>query len=182
LLKAVTSKGVDDSVVDIQSLVSHYNINNNKSECRIAMHAHEGENVVLRADVEKPMQNMTANATQQFVPLSGSPADRKAAEEARRRAEAMAKAHYLNDIKDECFEALESLSSKINTNDGDIRSHVVLSMIKVSAVLADVPPRPSGAAASAHRDPSGGLAAARRPPGLAAFGAAVALLLARRWP
>ena len=44
--------------------------------------------------------------------------------------------------QEECFEALESISQKINYNDADIRSHVVLSMIKVSAVLADIPPMP----------------------------------------
>ena len=49
-------------------------------------------------------------------------------------------------FQDECYEALESISHKINTNDADMRSHVVLSMIKVSAALADVPPAPARAA------------------------------------
>ena len=30
LLKAITNKGIDDSVTDIHGLVAHYNINNNK--------------------------------------------------------------------------------------------------------------------------------------------------------
>ena len=34
-------------------------------------------------------------------------------------------------LQEECFEALESISRKINTNDADMRSHVILSMIKV---------------------------------------------------
>jgi len=34
-------------------------------------------------------------------------------------------------FQEECFEALESISRKINTNDADMRSHVILSMIKV---------------------------------------------------
>ena len=46
-------------------------------------------------------------------------------------------------LQDECYEALESISRKINTNDADMRSHVVLSMIKVSAALADVPYLPA---------------------------------------
>ena len=43
-------------------------------------------------------------------------------------------------LQEECFEALESISRKINTNDADMRSHVILSMIKVSAAIADIPP------------------------------------------
>jgi hypothetical protein len=42
-------------------------------------------------------------------------------------------------LQEECFESLESISKKINTNDVDMRSHVVLSMIKVASVFADVP-------------------------------------------
>ena len=43
-------------------------------------------------------------------------------------------------LQEECFEALKSISRKINTNDADMRSHVILSMIKVSAAIADIPP------------------------------------------
>ena len=49
-------------------------------------------------------------------------------------------------FKDECYEALVSISRKINTNDADMRSHVVLSMFKVAAAEADVPPPPASAA------------------------------------
>ena len=45
-------------------------------------------------------------------------------------------------LQEECFEALESISRKINTNDADMRSHVILSMIKVAAAEADVPELP----------------------------------------
>ena len=49
------------------------------------------------------------------------------------------------ELQEECYEALESISRKINTNDADMRSHVILSMIKVAAAEADVPdPPPSG--------------------------------------
>ena len=51
-------------------------------------------------------------------------------------------------LQDECFDALQSISTKINTNDPDMRSHVVLSMIKVAAVEADVPPAPISEAVS----------------------------------
>lgn len=50
-------------------------------------------------------------------------------------------------FQDECYEALESISRKINTNDADMRSHVILSMIKVSSAAADVPYLPSSASA-----------------------------------
>ena len=46
------------------------------------------------------------------------------------------------ELQDECFEALESISRKINNNDADMRSHVILSMIKVAAAEADVPDLP----------------------------------------
>ena len=45
-------------------------------------------------------------------------------------------------MQEECYEALESISRKINTNDADMRSHVILSMIKVAAAEADVPDLP----------------------------------------
>ena len=50
--------------------------------------------------------------------------------------------HALLILQDECFEALESISRKINTNDADMRSHVILSMVKVAAAEADVPDLP----------------------------------------
>ena len=46
------------------------------------------------------------------------------------------------ELQEECYEALESISRKINTNDADMRSHVILSMIKVAAAEADVPDLP----------------------------------------
>ena len=51
-------------------------------------------------------------------------------------------------LQDECFEALQVISYKINNNDPDMRSHVVLSMIKVAAAEADIPPLPSSATSS----------------------------------
>ncbi len=45
-------------------------------------------------------------------------------------------------LQEECYEALESISRKINNNDADMRSHVILSMIKVAAAEADVPDLP----------------------------------------
>ena len=49
----------------------------------------------------------------------------------------------------ECLAALETISNKINGKDADMRQHVVLSMFKVAAAEADVPPLPSSAAAVA---------------------------------
>ena len=45
-------------------------------------------------------------------------------------------------LQDECYDALKSISRKINRNDADMRSHVILSMIKVAAAEADVPDLP----------------------------------------
>ena len=53
--------------------------------------------------------------------------------------------HFLC-LQEECFEALESISRKINNNDADLRGHVILSMIKVAATEADVPDLPPSAA------------------------------------
>ena len=50
--------------------------------------------------------------------------------------------------KDECFEALQNIERKIMAKDPDMRSHVILSMIKVAAAEADVPPLPSSATSS----------------------------------
>ncbi|QQP36920.1 Uncharacterized protein FKW44_022162, partial [Caligus rogercresseyi] len=44
---------------------------------------------------------------------------------------------------EECFEALQAISYKINNNDADMRSHVILSMIKVAAAEADIPDLPA---------------------------------------
>jgi hypothetical protein len=57
-------------------------------------------------------------------------------------------AEILNREKDECFEALKSIEKKIMSKDADMRSHVILSMIKVAAAEADVPPQPSSATSS----------------------------------
>ena len=51
-------------------------------------------------------------------------------------------------FQDECLDALEDISRKINTDDADMRSHVILSMVKVAAAEADVPPMPSSAMTS----------------------------------
>ena len=53
--------------------------------------------------------------------------------------------HFYFLLQEECYEALESISRKINTNDADMRSHVILSMIKVAAAEADVPALPPSA-------------------------------------
>ena len=60
----------------------------------------------------------------------------------------------------ECLAALETISNKINGKDADMRQHVVLSMFKVAAAEADVPPLPSSAAAVAfgfNGEPSTGV-------------------------
>jgi hypothetical protein len=118
LLKAVTGEGVLETIGAIQGLVSYHNVNNNKSDCRMMLQKHTGENLVLQAIMDEHEENRE---------LGNLTAD------------------ILNREKDECFDALESISRKINTNDADMRSHVILSMIKVSAAVADVPLLPSSA-------------------------------------
>ena len=49
---------------------------------------------------------------------------------------------FISWLQDECYDALKSISRKINRNDADMRSHVILSMIKVAAAEADVPDLP----------------------------------------
>ena len=78
----------------------------------------------------------------------------------------------------ECMDALKTISDKINGKDADMRQHVVLSMFKVAAAEADVPPLPSSAAAVAFGfnsgEPSGVLSGA---PCGAAVGQTLAMLV-----
>lgn len=79
----------------------------------------------------------------------------------------------------ECLAALETISNKINGKDADMRQHVVLSMFKVAAAEADVPPLPSSAAAVAFgfKDGSpGGVLSGAVPCG-AAVGQTLAMLV-----
>lgn len=115
LLKKVTKQGALEAIGAIQSLVNYKNVNSNKSECRILLSKHSGENIVLQAVMDEFEEN---------------------------REKGNLTAELLNREKEECYEALESISRKINTNDADMRSHVILSMIKVAAAEADVPPLP----------------------------------------
>jgi len=113
LLKKITGEGVMETIGSIQGLVSYHNINGNKSDCRMFMHMRTSENIVLQALMDEHQENRDLqNIT----------------------------AEILNREKEECFDALKSISRKINTNDADMRSHVILSMIKVSAAVADIPP------------------------------------------
>lgn len=112
LLNKVTGKSVLETVGAIQGLVSYHNINGNKSDCRMHMHLRTSENIVLQALMDEHQENRDLqNLTSEI----------------------------LNREKEECFEALRSISRKINTNDADMRSHVILSMIKVSAAVAEIP-------------------------------------------
>jgi len=118
LLKKVTSQGALEAIGAIQGLVSYHNVNSNKSECRILLKKHSKENIVLQAVMDEFEEN---------------------------REKGNLTAELLNREKDECYDALKSISRKINRNDADMRSHVILSMIKVAAAEADVPdPPPSG--------------------------------------
>ncbi len=65
LLQAVTGEGVMETIGAIQGLVSYHNINNNKSDCRMLLQAHENENLVLQAvmdefDLNREVGNLTA--------------------------------------------------------------------------------------------------------------------------
>lgn len=115
LLKKVTSQGALEAIGAIQGLVSYHNVNSNKSECRILLKKHSNENIVLQAVMDEFEEN---------------------------REKGNLTAELLNREKDECYDALKSISRKINRNDADMRSHVILSMIKVAAAEADVPDLP----------------------------------------
>ncbi|TRY71008.1 hypothetical protein TCAL_10692 [Tigriopus californicus] len=118
LLKAVTGQGILETIGEIEGLVRYHNINNNKSECRVIPHKQSGENMILQAVMEEFQENRDSGNLTNYL---------------------------LNKEKEECFEALESISQKINTNDADMRSHVILSMIKVSSAYANVPELKDGA-------------------------------------
>jgi len=128
LLKEVTGEGAEDALGAIQGLVSYHNVNANKSECRILMLKQSPENLVLQAVMDEFEEN---------------------------REKGNLTAELLNKEKDECLAALTTISNKINGNDADMRQHVVLSMFKVAAAEADVPPLPSSAAAVAFGFNSG---------------------------
>lgn len=133
LLKKVTNQGAIDALGAIQGLVSYHNVNANKSECRILMLKQSPENLVLQAVMDEFEEN---------------------------REKGNLTAELLNREKMECLAALETISNKINGKDADMRQHVVLSMFKVAAAEADVPPLPSSAAAVAfgfNGEPSTGV-------------------------
>ena len=96
------------------------------------MHMRTSENIVLQALMDEHQENRDLqNITAEILN--------------REKARIFFTCTYISynfDIilQEECFEALESISRKINTNDADMRSHVILSMIKVSAAIADIPP------------------------------------------
>jgi hypothetical protein len=122
LLKAVTDQGAEEARGAIQGMVSFHNINNNKSDCRIISKKQTPENLVLQAVMDEHEEN---------------------------REKGNLTAEILNREKDECFEALKSIQEKIMSKDADMRSHVILSMIKVAKAEAlDVPPLPSSATSS----------------------------------
>jgi hypothetical protein len=72
-------------------------------------------------------------------------------------------------LQEDCYDALESISQKINTNDVDMRSHVLLSMIKVATAVADVPELPVSSSASAASTSSRASAASQLARRLAAL-------------
>uniref|UniRef100_A0A0K2TY70 GDNF/GAS1 domain-containing protein n=1 Tax=Lepeophtheirus salmonis TaxID=72036 RepID=A0A0K2TY70_LEPSM len=115
ILKKITGSGATDAIGAIQGLVSYHNVNSNKSECRMILQKHSVENLVLQAVMDEFEDN---------------------------REKKNLTAEILHREKEECFEALEAISYKINNNDADMRSHVILSMIKVASAEADIPDLP----------------------------------------
>jgi len=113
LLKAVTDQGAEEARGAIQGMVSFHNVNGNKSECRIIMPIPQTpENLVLQAVMDEFEENRERGNLTAFI---------------------------LNKEKEECYEALQNIERKIMSKDPDMRSHVILSMIKVAAAEADVP-------------------------------------------
>ena len=96
------------------------------------MHMRTSENIVLQALMDEHQENRDLqNITSEILH--------------REKARIFFTFINLNDLncvilQEECLDALKSISRKINTNDADMRSHVILSMIKVSAAVADIPP------------------------------------------
>jgi len=99
----------------IQQTVTHFTSNTNKSDCRIGLEDRQGENYILKATLDE----------YDLWRLKKNMSDLMKWKE-----------------KDECFAALESISEKVNARDADMRSHIILSMFKVAAAEANVPPAP----------------------------------------
>jgi len=99
----------------IQQTVSHFTSNMNKTDCRISLIDRIGENYILKATLDEFDNFRLKKNMSDFMKWKE---------------------------KDECFGALESIASKVNEKDADMRSHVVLSMFKVAAAEANVPDPP----------------------------------------
>ena len=105
-----------------------------QSDCRIQFLFHEGENIVYQAVMDEFEENRASkNLTAEIL-------NREKVIFMRTKVDSIM--IQCRAFQDECFEALQTISDKIYYNDADMRSHVVLSMVKVSAAVADVPPLP----------------------------------------
>jgi len=102
----------------IQQTVSHFTSNMNKTDCRISLIDRIGENYILKATLDEFDNFRLKKNMSDFMKWKE---------------------------KDECYGALQSIASKVNNRDADMRSHVVLSMFKVAAAEANVPDPPPSA-------------------------------------
>jgi len=100
----------------IQQTVSHFTSNTNKSDCRIAMENRIGENYILKATLDEFDEFRMKKNMSDLMKWKE---------------------------KVECFEALDSISNKVNARDADMQSHIILSMFKVATAEANVPEPPS---------------------------------------
>lgn len=99
----------------VQQAVSHFTSNLNKSDCTITMVEKSSENYILSATLDE------------FLDL--------------RMKKQMAD-WMLWQEKGECFEAVQSIATRIHEEDADMRSHVVMSIFLVASAEANVPPEP----------------------------------------
>jgi len=96
----------------IQQTVSHFTSNANKSDCRISLESRQGENYILKATLDEFDEYRMKKNMSDFMKWKE---------------------------KEECFAALDSISTKVNAKDRDMMSHIILSMFKVAAAEANVP-------------------------------------------
>ncbi|XP_023329433.1 uncharacterized protein LOC111702097 [Eurytemora carolleeae] len=107
----------------IQQTVSHFTSNTNKSDCRIRLEGRIGENYILKATLDEFDEFRMKKNMSDYMKYKE---------------------------KDECYEALESIASKVNARDADMRSHIILSMFKVAEGEANTPDPPPSSSSSIH--------------------------------
>jgi len=124
--EAILGEEEAEVTATVQQEVSHITSNINKSECTIGLVEKSSENYILSATLDQFLESrMKKQMTDEMLWTE----------------------------KEECSEAVASIAARINKEDADMRSHVVMSIFMVASAEANVPPEPQISASPTIRRP-----------------------------